>query len=97
MQMPVFQSIARDLAERQEQLGTSCCVGVHMHTESQPQGDPVQAPLRAEESLGDPCSQKTGGSPGESPERTASFQSLGCLPNGIALSVPDQASAFTEE
>lgn len=44
MQMPVFQSIARDLADRQEQLGTGCYVGVHMHRESQPRGDPVQAP-----------------------------------------------------
>lgn len=44
MQMPVFQSIARDLAERQEQLGTGCCVGVHMHREPQPRGYPVQAP-----------------------------------------------------
>lgn len=44
MQMPVFQSIARDLAERQEQLGTGCCVGVHVHGELQPRVDPVQAP-----------------------------------------------------
>jgi len=40
MQMPRFQSIARILAERQQQLGTGCCVGVHVHQELQPQVGP---------------------------------------------------------
>lgn len=97
MQMPVFQSIARNLAERQEQLGTGCCVGVHMLRELQPRGDPVQDPRRAEECLGDPRSQRTGGSPGESPASAARFQLLGCLPNGTTLSAPDQAPASTAE
>lgn len=70
MQMPVFQSIVRDLAERQEQLETGCCVGVHVHREPQPQGDPEQAPCGPEEPLGDPHSQRTGGSPGNPSKRS---------------------------
>jgi len=97
MQMPVSQSIVRDLAERQEQSGTGCCVGVHMHREPQAREDRVQASRRAEESLGDPCSRRTGGNPGESPASTARCQLLGCLPNGTVFSAPDWAAASIEE
>lgn len=94
MQMPVFQSIARDLAERQEQLETGCCVGVLVHREQQPQGDPEQAPCRAEEPLGDPHSQRTGGSPGESQQAQLDPSRLGVcltalLPKGFLQSFPE--------
>lgn len=57
-----------------------------MHREPQPQGDPEQAPCGAEEPLGDPHSQRTGGSPGESQQVQLDPSHLGvCLMAVLSL------------